>query len=816
MALRAIRTHFPRFMAILLIVALSAGFFAGLKITTEAMLATGEDYFEDTSFYDFRILSTLGFDKSTVEELERLEGIETVEGTYSADVLVSIEDKVSPYKLHAITEHTNLVTLEAGRMPTSASECLADVDRYTEEDIGKTFTVTEDNAKDTLSLLEEKEFTIVGLCNSPLYLGLDRGSTTIGSGAISTFIYVKPEAFKSENYGEYYTEINVTLSEKYGIYSDKYEELIDSHEEEITTLAEELVNERFLRILEEKKVKPELAEKFGYSAKVYNLTREENSGYVSFENDTAIIESVAYIFPVFFIAIAILVCVTTMSRMVDEERTQIGTLKAMGFSNGAIVGKYLIYAAIATIIGWAFGYFLCIWGLPEIFWIAYGEIYNFAPLTLVISLPLAALTLAISLVSILGTAYISCRTALREAPASLIRPRAGKAGKRVFLEYIKPLWNRLSFLRKITIRNMLLYKRRVVMMIVGISCCAGLLVTAFGIRDSMIDVGEIQFAEIQKYNIEASYDEAKKETVDKKLVDAEGLDRFLHIRSEKVEVGTENILTSVSLISYDTDAITEYWTFKNASGELTLPAKGEALISPKVQERFSLKPGDTIEVRDADMNAITLTVSDTYTNYLMDYIFISSETYTELFGEIREWKTNTIYVESTPDVAEDVSTKLTGIRGITSVNQLETLKNNVCEALDCLNYIIFLAVAFSAALAFIVIFNLTNINIAERRREIATVQVLGFYPKETESYVLKENLILAVVASLIGLPLGKLFHEAVMTMVRIDAIHFNNLVNPISYLLAFVGSVIFAVIVNAFMKGSIARVNMAESLKAVE
>ena len=810
MTVRTIRTYSTRFMAILLIVALSAGFFAGLKITTDAMLNTGEGYLADQKFYDFRLFSTIGFDKADVGKFEGIDSVEVAEGSYSVDALVRFNDKVSPFKLHALTEKTNLISLEAGRMPAAKGECLADVDQYTEDDIGKTFTVADENDDGVKSQLDVTEFTIVGLCNSPLYLGLDRGTTTIGSGTVSTFIYVPEEAFS----GEVFTEINLILDESAEIYSEEYDALIDKHEGEITALAEEVVKTRFEGILAENHLTPEMAEAFGIEApSAYVLTRSENAGYVSFENDTAIIGSVANIFPIFFIAIAILVCVTTMSRMVDEERTQIGTLKAMGFGKGAIMSKYLLYAAIATVIGWGIGYFVCTWALPKIFWLAYNEIYNFAPISYLFSASLAVLTLAISLISILGTTYISCRHELAEVPASLIRPRASKVGKRVLLERIKPLWNRLSFLRKITVRNMFLYKRRMIMMLVGIGCCAGLLVTAFGVRDSMIDVGEIQFNQIQKYDIEASYGDDDGAAVKESLDGIEGIDRYLDVRLDYVDLNADKSMSSVHLLSFDNaEQITEYWSFLKNGETMTLPSRGEVLISPKVAEKLSLSAGDTFEIRDADMRTAKVKVAGVFDNQIYDYVILSDETYEELFGE---WSSNTAFIKTSLD-NEEVAKQLTEINGVTSVTQLATFERNVTGALDCLNYIIWLIVAFSGALAFIVIFNLTNINIAERRRELATVQVLGFYPKETESYVLKENLILSIIASILGLPLGKLFHTTVMSMVKIDMITFNDTVTPLSYLLAFAFSILFAVIVNHFMKRQINKVNMAESLKAVE
>jgi len=812
MTLRTIRTFFARFLAILLIVALSAGFFAGLKITTDAMLDTGDEYLKEHGFYDFRLISTLGFDKDDVARFEALEGVETAEGTYSVDALVRFSDKVDPYKLWALPENVNLITLEAGRMPTAPNECLADVDMYSEDDIGKTFTVSDENADGVKEALVGTEFKIVGLCNSPLYLGIDRGSTSIGSGAVRTFIYLPAEAFELD----VYTEIGLVMKGSAKIYSEEYDNIIDKYEADVTALTETVAKEKYDAILEENHIPPESAGLFGLEEpQTYVLTREENAGYVSFENDTGILDGVANIFPIFFIAISILVCMTTMSRMIDEERTQIGVLKAMGFGNGAIMGKYLLYAGIATVLGWTFGFFACTWALPKVFWLAYVEIYNFAPINYLFSLPLAVITLVISLVCILGTAYVSCRKELLTVPAKLIRPRAGKVGKRILLERIKPVWNRFSFLNKITVRNMFLYKRRMFMMLVGIGCCAGLLVTAFGVRDSMIDMGDIQFNEIQKYEIEVSYDEGDVGIANEKLDGIGEIDGYLNTRLDYVDLKADGSMSAVRLRSYDdAKGFKEYWrvTESGSGVELTLPKAGEVLISPKIAEKLELSVGDSFEIRDADMRSGKVKVAGVIDNHIYDYVIMSSETYEGVFGE---WKSNIALVETDANT-EEVAKKLTKIPEIASVFQLETLQHTITDALGCLNYIIWLIVFFSGALAFIVIFNLTNINIAERRREIATVQVLGFYPKETGSYVLKENLILSVVASLIGLPVGKLFHLAVMSMVKIDMISFENTVKPLSYLIAFVISVLFAIVVNLCMKREIGKVNMAESLKAVE
>ena len=810
MTFRTVRTFFGRYMALLLIVALSAGFFAGLKVTTDAMINTGGDYFNEQNFYDFRLFSTLGFSEADRDEFLSLDGVKEAEGGYSVDALIEHKDSDHPFKIYSINDSINLPSLSAGRLPETDNECIVDEDVFTEDDIGKKISLSGGNEKTVAEQLENTEFTIVGLASSPLSIGLDKGTASIGNGTVYSFIYIPKKNFTSE----VFTELNITLDESAYIYSNEYEKLIDKHEDKVSALCEELAEKRYDDILAENMLAEEIAEQMGIEKpETYVLTRNENAGYVSFENDTGIIGGVANIFPIFFIMIAILVCITTMTRMVDEERTQIGVLKAMGFSNRAIMGKYLLYAGSATVIGWVIGFFACTWGLPRIFWLAYNEIYGFAPISYLFSPELAVLTLAISLFFILGSTYLSCRKELSDVPAALIRPRAAKTGKRIILEHITPIWKRLSFLQKITVRNMMRYKQRLFMMIVGISCCAGLVVTAFGVRDSMIDVGELQYGAIQKQDLEASFDMGTEDTVTTELDKLSSIEDYLTVSNIRVDIAADKSMSGVNLLSLkDTENISKFWDFHVGEEKLTFPKTNEAYISPKVAEKLSLDVGDTLEIRNSDMQTGTVTVAAIFDNHIYDYVVISEETYEKVFGE---YETNTVLINAKDD-AEALAKELTELHIFTGVSQLDMIRANISDALDCLNYIIWLIVFFSGALAFIVIFNLTNINLAERSREIATVQVLGFYPKETESYALRENLVLSVIASILGLPLGKLFHTTVMSMLKIDMITFNNVVHPISYIAAFVCTVLFAFIVNRFMKRNIGKINMAESLKAVE
>lgn len=810
MTWRSIRAFFGRYMALLLIVALSAGFFAGLKVTKDAMHYTGEVFLTEQKFYDFRMYSTLGFTKEDAEHISGLPGVKEAEATNTLDALMLYNGSNRPFTLYAIPEKVNLPALREGRMPVADNECLADDERFSSEDIGKTISVSEENADTVNDGLANKEYTIVGLVDSPVYIGIDRGSTGIGSGVVYGYLYLPEENFSDE----VYTEINAVLKESAPLYSDAYDDLIEEHKQKMKDECEALADKRYKELLDEYGLTPEMGAMFGLSKpRVYVLTRSENVGYMNFKNDTAIVSGIANVFPIFFIMIAMLVCMTTMTRMVDEERTQIGVLKALGYSNRAIMGKYFWYAGSATVLGWTLGFFLCTWGVPKIFWFAYNALYDFSPLKYLFSVPLAIITLVVSLVGILGSTWFSCKRELFSVPASLIRPRAAKNGKRVLLEYVTPLWKSLTFLQKITMRNLFRYKKRLIMMLIGIGCCAGLVVTAFGAGDSMKGVAALQYNEVQLYDMEVSFVAGEEEAVAKLLAETEEIKDSHPAVYQRVELLAEDMVSGVTMMSFNSsDRLSAFWDFHHGKESVILPKKGEVILNTKLAELLEVNVGDRVKIRTADMDSGTVTVSAVFDNYIYNFCVIAPETYEEYFGT---WEVNTFLLEAGGDF-DVVAEMLTDAEEITSVAQLRTTGNMVESALSCLDYIILMVVLFSGALAFIVIYNLTNINLAERSREIATVQVLGFYPKETESYVLRENLVLSIIASIIGLPLGILFHRVVMDLILIELLQFPRVIEPKSYVLSVICTIFFACVVNLFMKRQIAKIPMAESLKAVE
>lgn len=807
MTVRSIRVSIGRFAALFLIVALSVGFFAGLNLTKSDMQKTLDVYFEEQHMYDFRLISTLGFTEDDEESFANLDGISSAEGSKSADLLMEFDGNSLPYTVLSIPENVNKISVVSGQMPKESEECVADADVFDENDIGRQITVVSGDDGDSAAL-EHKSYTIVGIAESPLYIGLDRGTTSLAGGRPKGFIYLKPEEFTSE----YYMDIYLTLRESAAVYSDKYNELIERFKDDVTFLCENSAQNRYENLLEESGLTEETAEISGVSKpNTYVLTRSENAGYVSFESDTSIVSSIANVFPVFFIMVAMLVCITTMSRMVIEERTQIGVLKAMGFSNAGIIGKYLLYVGSAALLGWAVGYFLGTWAIPQVFWFAYNAIYDFSSLSYYYNPWIMCGTLLVSLLGTLGSTLYACRISLQSVPAKLIRPKAPKSGKRIFLERIGFIWNRLPFLHKVTIRNIFRYKSRFFMMIIGISGCTALLVTGFGVRDSLLPTGEIQYGEILKYDIKADFVESQ-QTEGSILDEIDNIKDYLLLGEETVDLLYEDDVRTVRLLSFDTDDVSGYISLSDGSEKFNVPPKDEVLLSRQAADKLGVMKGDTVKLRNSDREICELSVAGIFDNYIDNYAVVSAETYREYMGE---WNPKNAFVIAENET-ETLANTLLSSEAISGITVMSDKKDAIDNSLSCLNYIIFLIIFFAGALAFVVIYNLTNINLAECSREIATVKVLGFYPKETGAYILRENLILSCLAGLVGLPLGVLLHKFVLYMIDIDGLLFPVHIKGISYLTAFVLTVLFAVLVNQYMKRKVEKIHMAESLKTVE
>lgn len=552
----------------------------------------------------------------------------------------------------------------------------------------------------------------------------------------------------------------------------------------------------------------------------YVLDRNTNVGYVCLKNDSGVVKGIANVFPVFFFLVAALICMTTMNRMVEEQRTQIGVLKALGFSEGKIMGKYLFYSGSAAISGTLIGYVLGIHFFPLVIITAYGIVYKMGGIYYVSDLPLALVSLTVAVLCSVGTTWLSCHKELKEVAADLMRPKAPKAGKRVFLEHVPFIWKRLKFLQKVSVRNIVRYKKRFFMMVIGISGCTALLVMGFGVRDSVVAVADQQYEEIQLYDIGVTLKAGKMPgEADLKSLDS-ALEKEnaagMYAMEKTIDLVTDKGTKSIHMVAVENpDEVGDFISLHTKKQEpIAYPKEGEAVLSKKVAETYAVKKGDTILLRDSDNNEMHLKVTGICENHIYNYVYIAPESYEKQIGDV---VFKNVYVRL-PDASDihEVSAVLMKADGVTAVTVNSDMLSRISQMMSCMNYIVIIIIICAGALAFIVLYNLNNINITERVREIATIKVLGFYPKETASYVFRENMVLTAIGCGLGLILGKWFHRFVMGEIQIDMVSFNVQINAVSYLFSVLLTMGFAWIVNCMMTGKLERINMAESLKSID
>lgn len=857
--LREIRGSLGRYIAIFSIIALGVGFFSGLRVTRRAMIETGDRYTSEYKMFDYRLLSTLGFDEADLEEIKKLDGIAVADGAVSEDFIYTGADGAAKViRAHSLTDGVNELSLRSGHLPTKDNECVGDSRLFTEKDIGTKITLSDDNAQEITDKFKYKEYTLVGLVDSPYYLNFERGSTTLGTGRLAGFVYMPYESFSVD----YFTEIFVKLSSTQGLYmySDEYNDAVDDSESKITSLIESRSNARYEDIyssaldeintsqaqLDSAKAEYEQAKLlFGItndeleaqlasaqaeidSARLelekiekpqcYALKRSTNIGYVSFDNDSKIVDGISTVFPIFFLLVAVLVCTITMNRMVDEQRTQIGIFKALGYSTGTIMGKYIFYAGSAALPGCVFGYFFGIFAFPWVIWNVYDVMYGFAPIAYVFDLPLAIISLVVSLLCSVGTAWLSCRKELSEAAAQLMRPKAPKSGKRIFLEKIPFIWKRLKFLHKVSARNIFRYTKRFIMMVLGIGGCTALLLTGFGLKDSIKNVVGEQFEKIMTYDYSVSLSEPLSDDFESEFSNSFGgiVQEYCFIYEGTMDIDVDGTSKSITVIApKSSENISKFVDLHSDERKIAYPKNGEAVISRKFAEKNNINIGDTISAFSSDMKEIKVTVADICDNHIYAYLYVSIDTFYEQWGEYPDIKT--VYASANEsDDLHQVATKITELEGISGVTINDDVKESFTTMMQSLNYVVIFVTFCAGALAFIVLYNLTNINITERIREIATIKVLGFNSRETSDYIFREMFVLTGIGTALGLGLGVLLHSFVMAQIDMDIVSFNVHISFWSFVASVVLTFAFACIVNIAMYFKLEKINMAESLKSIE
>lgn len=554
----------------------------------------------------------------------------------------------------------------------------------------------------------------------------------------------------------------------------------------------------------------------------YVLGRIANPGYADYGFSADRIAAIAQVFPVFFFLIAALVCLTTMTRMVDEQRTYIGTLKALGYSKTAIASKYLAYALLASVSGSIFGLLVGFKLFPSVIFNAYAIMFTMPPIITEFNIYYGTLStfLAVSITTL--AAWFACANELREEPAILMRPKAPKAGKRIFLERVRPLWTRLNFTQKITARNLFRYKKRFLMTVIGIGGCSALLLSGFGLKDSILSIAEIQFDQLYKYDMTLQFKTEVQDRANTVVQEAAGDSRisdFILYREQSVDMGAGDKEKSISLIvPEDAVRLQDFIDLRLRTTHEKVPfSEDSVVLTEKLAKQLGVTIGDEIYIKIEGQKKVYMTVTGITEHYVSHYLYVSPKNYQKVYGKPAAFKQ---LMAKTADTSEEfenrLSAELLKNKEISSLRFTTGVSKDFKKVIKSLNDVTLVLIFSAGALAFIVLYSLTNVNVTERIREIATIKVLGFFDREVSSYVDRESMILTFLGMLLGLAGGIFLHRYIVVTAEVEYVMFGRIIHLMSYLYSALLTMFFAVLVNLVMHFKLKKISMVESLKSVD
>ena len=861
-----------RFLSLFVMSLLAVGFLAGLRMTAPDMHNTVDHYYDRQNFMDIRLISMLGLTQDDLEAVSQVPGVKAAEGSRTFDALAG-EDCVNVLEL---PREINLLDLTEGRLPKSSDECVTEVKilEALHKEIGDTITIDTRESFDSVlgedPLAQASEegppstkhtFTIVGIARSPLYISRTRGGSNVGSGSVTGFVVLPSECFTQEVYSTIY--LSLEGLGQYNCYTDDaYKEQVDAFADSLEPLAKERASIREKQVSEEVTFEDMAAALISgiaqsgsggsalsgldtSSGEWYILDRETIRSYVEFSSDAERMGNLADVFPLIFFLVAALSSLTSMTRMVEDHRAEIGTMKALGFSTLSISVKYIGYALAASLVGGGAGLLIGCTALPSLIYYEWGILYLLPWLEISISPFVAFYSLGAAVLATAGAAFAACYATLLAKPAELLRPRAPKPGKRIFLEYIGAVWSRLSFIQKVSARNLFRYKKRFWMTIIGIAGCTALLATGYGLRDSIFDVLTWQFDDLMPYNasiaIDGNLSPSDRSDLMEALEEEPGIASFMGVYDTSVSVRTDEgtadnvvLRASSGWGTYSPDGshpVAEDYIclYPRADGlrrygkvgELPrlAPTDDAIVIDEKMAGNLGISEGDTIKLLDNDEKEYPVEVCGICENYVGHYVYMTSSCYKKVFGE--KPHDNLLLVKTTEGAGPDpgnaaVAERVSKIKGVITYSSIDETRDHFHESMKSLDVVVWIIIGAAAALAFLVLFNLTNINVTERVRELATLKVLGFYDGETASYVYRENIILTLMGALLGMLGGKWLHRWLIGTIEMEYMIFGHGLHGRSYMYAVILTVIFSLSVNFFSYFYLRRIDMVESLKSVE
>lgn len=834
---REIRKSFGRFISIFGIVLVGVAFLTGVRASAPYMKKSADTYFDRSHLLDLKIYSTVGFSDEDVRAVRETEGVSGAAGAYSVNALATINTSELVFQVMSFdvdaaaddsSDYINRLTLKEGRLPENSGECVIRDYEMSKANLQIGDTISLYSGTDealTDSTLVTSEYTIVGKVSTSYYLSYQYDSASVGSGKVETVIFVPLNDFKGSllfgdgGYNVMYATVDG--ADEVNTYSDEYFDIINPVRERIEKLGEERCTE-LVSTYESYGGRSPLS---GIDVKWYVYDRDSHFSYVDYGNCGDRMEAIAKVFPVFFYLVAALVCLTTMTRMVDEQRQVIGTLKALGYNKLRIAMKYIAYASVASLGGGIAG---CIVGLnsfPRIIFMAWNTVYTVEEFAAEPQFILCIIAVAIAVAVTVAAVIAACIGVLMETPALLLRPKSPKNGRKIFLEHIGFIWKRMSFSGKVTARNILRYKKRFFMTVIGIAGCTALILAGFGIKNSVSMVVGGQYGEIFSYDLSGKFgSDTDKEAFMAEYSDNDNI-RSVYIDTEYSGVAGNDGISggsaqkSVTIVSVDdAQKYSQYVTLtRHQDGEETEIPEDGALITYKMAKDLDLKADDEFYVSTGGDEYHKVRVADIVEMYVGQYVFMQDGYYEQCFGE-EAGHNSFIAIVNNEDTEEEqkLGAEMMDKYDIQSISYFSGIQSSFSDMIGSIDIITVVLIISAALLAFVVLYNLINVNISERVREIATIKVLGFYDSEVAAYVYRENVILSVIGSLAGLLLGIFLHGYIMKIIEMDDIVFPRIIFWYSYLISMAITIVFGLLVNLAMYKKLRKIPMVESLKSVE
>ena len=807
-----IKDNYKRFLSLICMAFLGVGFYAGIQSSSPDMLKTLDNFYDENNVYDISVISNVGLTEDDLLKLSKIKNVELAINIQEKDTYLEIEENNYVVKLIEYNSQMNNVYIKEGRLPKNNNEVSVDNALLENNNLKLGDYIT----------IDGKKYSIVGNVISPLYFSAERPNSNLGSGKVDYYIYVYNGSLDLEAYSNIY--ITVKGAKKYLTNSDSYKKLINNVKKDIDLIKDKQQDIRYdelysdiietsemydISIDESKFIKP----------KWYIYDRLDNTSYKELINASDNLKKIGNIFPIIFFAISVLVSLISMMRMIEEDRVENGTLKSLGYNSFHITLKYVIYSLLATTIGSSVGAIFGSYMIPSVIWNIYKKIFFIPKFIYLLKSDYNALGLWICILCICGTSVIVCIKNLREVPANLMRPKAPKSGKKILLERINFIWKKLKFSDKITIRNIFRYKSRVITTILGIAGCTALILAGFGLKDSIKDVTDFQFNNIIKYDkMLMTNDSINQIDIEKELLNDDKVENYTNVNTQNIKVLFNDEEQEVTMITPD--------DFNNISKSISLIdlktnniidniSDNSCIISEKTAKLLDIDVGDKISLLDNDNNKYDIKVSYIIKNYINQYLYINKNTYNSLF---KDYKINSVLISLKDEDknSKDFDKKYISNGYALTIVDNDDIKSSMNDMLSSIDSIVAILIIAAASLAFVVLYNLSNINISERKREIATLKVLGFYPSEVDKYINRETVLLTILGIGIGLLFGSYLSHFIISTCEPDYIMFDRHVYTLSYFYSLFITVIFTIIVTIVTHFNLKKINMVTSLKNVE